>query len=303
MKRDKKEQGFTMIEMALTLLVFSVVVMGMFSMITQISFSQEKEKQVEALNIVEQAIQNYLMLNDGEYPCPASRTAPPDDAAFGRDNCSASGVHCTGGPTSVCIGTVPTRALQIDDSYMFDTYGNRLTYAMTEGLATNPDLDGRITINHDSSGAPSTTTGVKYVVLSHGKDASGAYSKDGDINYNGTCSSAAAQGKDFENCNDNAVFTQTFLLSEANGANASEQYDDMIRWKTESQEDDSECITVPIAQCGGGDWTVEDTFWASSGPAEDIRRNTIVHRTGTGILNTYFGWTNEQYAICCSGSF
>ncbi len=290
-RKDSKECGFTLVEMGLALLVFSIVVSGLLSLLNIISSSQNKKTTQSNIAVIEHALKNYLVRNNRKYPCPAQGNLAVDAPNFGEERCAAL---CST-PGSVCIGVVPVRALQLADNYMFDAYGNRITYAVTQAVTTDGNANGIIRVEHDGAATP--TTGVKYIVLSHGEDGSGAWTHAGKAHWNSNCASQAVQGKDYKNCDgNNTVFARTFQTSNAGTAN---QYDDFLSWGKASTVEDNECVTMELAACPAG-WTQEGASFPGVGkPIVHSHTNTTHSMTGAGTIQTQIGWENVDFVICC----
>lgn len=106
------------------------------------------------------------------------------------------------GTRQVHIGGIPTRTLNIDDKYIVDAYGSRITYAITADYALpnapfNEDR-GAIAIK-DANGNDLTSTHANaiYAIILPGQDKRGAYSKNGSL-LEACPSDASIQAKD--NC-------------------------------------------------------------------------------------------------------
>lgn len=221
------EQGFTLIEMALVIIIGGV----MLSLLGSALISFQKKSQIRTteyrIATISEALERYLSIND-RYPCPANRTATPDDADFGRtgntNNCqnAATGVVDVG---TVKIGAVPTRTLNLPDEHAADAWGRKFTYAVTELLATSGSYTpngGTITVN-DLNGNPTINPAgsAHYIITSHGATGMGGFVFNGTTQYT-TCS--ATFGRDEENCDNNATFISSLVTSEATGVNFYDDY-------------------------------------------------------------------------------
>lgn len=197
----------------------------------------------ERLETIQTALRAYYAKR-GYYPCPAARTDLPSTASFGQStDCTTAApagttdVTPAGGAATdaIRIGVLPTRALSLPDRYMFDPWGNRLTYTIIKQLGVDSSTysgfttsltTGVIRIN-DSSGTQRTTNSVTvhtvYVVISHGPNAKGAYNKRGLQPV-----ACGATELDAENCDNDEIFVDT-VVNETAGAT---YYNDFIRWST-----------------------------------------------------------------------
>lgn len=137
------------------------------------------------------------------FPKPASLTAT------GGTGYLTSLTACSGLATNGCVsngniwvGGVPTRTLNLPDDYAFDEWGNRLTYAVDTAGGTGITLNytsGTAVPVTDITGAVAPSGQVSAVIISHGKDGAGSYSKAGAQNAK-TCSSVSTF-PEYQNCN------------------------------------------------------------------------------------------------------
>ncbi|MEM8833855.1 MAG: type II secretion system protein [Pseudomonadota bacterium] len=241
--KNNPESGFTLIEVAIVMIILGVLVAGVtaffISRIQQINLAETNEK----LASIDDALQAHLEIN-GFYPCAAPMNAQPETADFGRAvDCSAAAVAgeteddasnrtvwdpTSGAPadTDIRIGSVPTRTLNLPDDYAFDAWGGRFTYAISETLAVAGQYDrqhGGVSIN-DSAGNSVVTPadGAHYALLSHGESGMGVVPRNGGARLE-DCTITTEL--DSENCDDDSEFIDTVLASDQAGANF---YDDLV---------------------------------------------------------------------------
>lgn len=175
MNKEKSQHGFTLVELALVLIIFGTVtsvVMGAFTL-----FNKQKtaEKTNDSISNSNSAIVEYVA-NFGVYPCPADPTLGPGDANYGRE-LRGGGLPITdpnydrqacitpapvvsvlgedsmdpgNAPDPVIIGSVPFRTIadrllasgvmyaKFNESETVDGFGRKLTYAVSQNL-TNRD--------------------------------------------------------------------------------------------------------------------------------------------------------------------
>ncbi len=164
----KKQGGFTMLELALVLLIsgFSMLMVAEFMRVYTIN--GRIETTMENTRTSQQALREFFVVQK-RYPCPADPTLTPGDAGYGLeqcrsntditnnpDDCTTSGpdpfpLECTnqfsrdgdtnGQPDVVMIGILPFRTLYntvIDtpfvEAHRKDGYGTHLSYAVTEQM-------------------------------------------------------------------------------------------------------------------------------------------------------------------------
>ncbi len=238
-----------------SLIAVSVIVLIASLMISSyIGVSQNKESDarikvtLDNLAEIDRAISVFYKQN-GFIPCPAQRTATINSANFGISNDCAAAVADTvetgSGVDTVRIGVVPTRTLSISDKYMYDGWNNRIKYSVIRDLArTSVMFTGyttattRVVTIQDSAGTainPQNTNQTAYVLVSHGKDGSGARNFLGD-----QIPASCLVNQDNENCDDDATFR--FQPSNDSVGTAS-YYDDIIKWKTISDVKNTQILS------------------------------------------------------------
>ncbi len=232
--------AFTLIELSVVMVIIALILGVMVTVVPSEANKDATKETQDKMKVIEDSLLSFF--NEKSYiPCPASRTAALSTATFGADStCNgaapAGTVDVGSGAERVRIGAVPTRELGLPDSYAFDGWNNRITYAVGAELAyssvgyTNhtPTTTGFTVIdnagNQMHTGLP---TFIAYVLVSHGADGSGAYSYQGVAPSGATACSGTR--RDGENCNDNATFRDQF--QDIRSANA---FDDIIKWRTKS---------------------------------------------------------------------
>ncbi|GEM_PF-2630805 len=218
------QSGVSLIAMALMIMASGLFIAAGARLHQTYSVYRDSIATDDRMDYVQQALADYFYQN-GRYPCPAPLNAAIDSAGYGREvtnNCP--GVAPVAGVDTfraagrdgrmVRTGTVPTRTLNIADSYMIDGYGHRLIYAVTEQYASAgglvPGNEGGIFVKdgdpnnpHDATAMPGN---VAQIVYSMGLDDNGVYSASGALIE--PCDPAARSG---QNCDfaSNAVFINT----------------------------------------------------------------------------------------------
>lgn len=223
----RRQNGFTIIEIAIVILIVSLIIAG-FAKAFTIYITKEKHFQLkQTIEDIQATITEFVSEN-GYYPCPAPLNASPDTTSFGTaTDCSNTSIapgNCSGGicitddlGPRVRIGAIPFRQLDISAEKTIDPYKNRITYAVTEQLAiseaayeTANGLGGLNVVDNsnvtlldtNNNGTLDADERAKFILFSHGKNGSGAYT------YSGTPNDSACTGSalDIENCDNNAVF-------------------------------------------------------------------------------------------------
>jgi prepilin-type N-terminal cleavage/methylation domain-containing protein len=194
-------RGFTLIEMAIVLVVIALIAAGGVAALTAMLEHQSISTTEQRLDVLQQTIQNYAAAH-GYLPCPADPTLPVSDANFGVgevDSLAAANGNwtgvCTGDPTHLkgvtqvqsgtgasVEGMVPTKTLGLEDTYALDGWGYRIAYAVDEKLTvlnamnkyTLNSNEGSITIKDDAGKLRASTSPADnlppaaYVLVSFG---------------------------------------------------------------------------------------------------------------------------------------
>jgi prepilin-type N-terminal cleavage/methylation domain-containing protein len=208
-----KKTGFTLLELSVVLTIISLVtVMAITSGIAVIS-NVKQAATTKKMAAIEDALMAYRTAND-RLPCPASLTTQITDINYGLEAGAGTGSSPVSA-TGVCWGAsmlpkanftsgnaaeggVPVATLGLPNDFMFDGWGNRIRYAVdvtftAAGTFANTPIaavcgalkvcDGQ-GLATSTSCTKSRSNGALYVLLSHGPNSQGAYSKTG-LPYNG----------------------------------------------------------------------------------------------------------------------
>lgn len=200
----KPHRGFTLLEVAVVLFIITLVMSGIVSFVN----ASLANRQIEVTRTKQEAIKIALigfLARNYRLPCPALATLPESAANEGVE--APSGGSCMGIIASgsalnqVVTGTVPWVSLGLTREASLDAYANRYTYQVALGAtgltsSTVSGMTGRITIHSAGPGVLSATpTGNQIndcaggatvnpcagvaVIVSHGKDGYGAYTRSG----------------------------------------------------------------------------------------------------------------------------
>lgn len=212
-----RRDGFTLIEMAIVLVLMSLLMTTALSFWRIHAAGQGRSTTRENLARAQDALRAYVALN-GHYPCPASRLAARDSDDYGRalPNCRSDIRNDSDQRTVaakgrngdyVRIGILPFRSLGLPDIAAEDGWRNFIQYAVTEKLttpATFHQLRGAIDVVDESGRSRLTPpASAQYILFSSGADGAGGYPSNGAPAL--ACPKKMMQT---QNCDDNAVFLE-----------------------------------------------------------------------------------------------
>lgn len=128
----KKNSGFTLVEMAMVLLIVGLLLGGMLPTLSSQMEAQRVSETRRQLEEIQQALQGYAVAY-GRLPCPASASSNGEESPAGGGNC-----------TNFYNGYVPAATLGITSvngqSLVTDGWGNPIRYAVAgntiNGIAT-----------------------------------------------------------------------------------------------------------------------------------------------------------------------
>jgi prepilin-type N-terminal cleavage/methylation domain-containing protein len=232
--KNISNKGFSLVELSIVIVIVGIMLAAALKMGSASMNSAKITDTERKLAVIQSALQLYYETN-GKLPCPAKSDDALTDATFGVEDCVTPTISGGG----VLGGVVPSRTLNVPDSYMFDGWGNRISYFIhdgsnTTGLWTDTPLTPGaycttdLKIN-DAAGNQVSSTPI-YVLISHGKDGEGAYNRGGTrkANVGGKAQSTNAAATN------NISATDTYVDAPINDGNVTANYfDDIVRWQTD----------------------------------------------------------------------
>jgi len=234
--KNYSSKAFTLIEICIVIIITGLLLVSIMQVLEVYQKKERIEKTVKNIQIVEKSLQTFLGIH-GYYPCPALLDARSGDATFGiSQNCAT----LTG---DVVTGAVPTTTPNpkfgqpnepefitvVPFTNTIDGYGNRITYALTRRMGINeanyedPTTVARVDVQLLDE---TRTVTERFLLISHGADAKGAFSSGGVRVSDCTGSSQ----NDAENCDNDPVFS----LTELNRATVDDNshFDDFLSLRT-----------------------------------------------------------------------
>ena len=192
--RHRVQHGFTLVEMAIVLIIFSLLVGGMMmSLSSQQDLASSRETEMR-MNEIRDALLGFAVVN-GRLPCPANPAIASGAAGAGIEYAPTAA-----GCTTATTGVIPWGTLGVSET---DGWGRRLSYAVTKEFASNTRFalatPGDINI-HATVGGPNQATAIPAVIVSHGANGFRAYLP------NGTQMGVTADADEQENSNADTTF-------------------------------------------------------------------------------------------------
>lgn len=146
--------GFTLIELAIVLLILSLLLVFLLPTSTAFLNTRKHELTRQKLKNIETAIANYVAVNK-RLPCPADGTAAPGSAGAGNEGARDVNGDCT---NSQATGVVPWVAIGLTQADIEDGWQRRITYRAGFGLTRDSALDMSSCDPAGTKPAPQTDT-------------------------------------------------------------------------------------------------------------------------------------------------
>ena len=145
--------GFTLIEMAIVLLIIGVAAALVLSTSGGMLDNQKRQAARTRLDAVEAALVNFVVINK-RLPCPANGALASGAASAGVETLAANG-SCN--PTNQINGVVPWVTLGLSEGDASDPWDARLTYRVDPALAGGAPLPALMNMSQCD---PAATGGV-----------------------------------------------------------------------------------------------------------------------------------------------
>lgn len=190
MLTGKNASGFTLVEMAIVLMIVGLLLGGLIPTLSAQMESQHISETRKSLGEIQEALIGFAIIN-GRLPCPADPTIATGQAGAGAERTPP----CTGGNST---GVLPWATLGVGET---DAWGNRYTYRVTDyfadsiasatfgsGCTPSPTptqasfalcSSGNLDVRSAASGGTSIAIDAPAVIISHGKNGAGAYTRQG----------------------------------------------------------------------------------------------------------------------------
>lgn len=183
------QNGFTLIEMAIVLFIVGLLLGGLLPTISSQIEQQHRNETRKQMDEIKEALIGFAIIN-GRLPCPADPAIATGQAGAGTERTPP----CTNGNST---GVLPWATLGVNET---DGWGNRYTYRVSSdfsdtvgsttygGCTPNPAptlstfaacSNGNLDVRSAASGGTSVAINVPAVIISHGKNSTGAYTQQG----------------------------------------------------------------------------------------------------------------------------
>lgn len=216
----KENTGFTLVEMAITLVIVGLLLGGMIlpllTLQEQTTFSESRQK----LGEIRETMIGYGM-SHGYLPCPAV------SSSNGAEDRIASGVNA--GKCNKRVGFLPWAELGFQK---LDSWGHLYRYSVSASFSDSAvkislaSLGDITVVARDTNGATSNIQNIPVVVASYGNSPSWAYQDDGTqiANTSTTNSDEVVNGSDVAGT---SFYTRDVTK---NTASTGGEFDDLVVW-------------------------------------------------------------------------
>jgi prepilin-type N-terminal cleavage/methylation domain-containing protein len=248
-------RGFTLIEIAIVIVVIGLLVGGGLTAISPVIQSARLTETKQKMATVDSAVLGYIITN-GCLPCPAARNIGGTPTGLSNDGaeqavgtpCATDGT-CLGGADAA--GLVPWVTLGLSRDDVTDGFGRMFTFAV-DGELTNGTNDMQrtngtfpaltapnIVIQDLTAGAPVdfTYNSLAYVLVSHGPDGSFGETPGATLIAN-LYNTPANEGQ-----NENGDDDVRFATGNSNAVNGTAYFDDIVTFRS---------LQPLILSCGSG---------------------------------------------------
>ncbi len=245
--RAKLARGFTLIEMAIVMVVIGLLLSGGLVAVAPVLQNSKVAETNQRLDRIEQALILHVIRN-GCLPCPADPALASTSSNAGRANDNGTYYPPVSGTSTGCaatscqnsVGVVPWINLGISEADATDGFGARISYS----VAVGPELSNGM-VRTPPSTYPAPTTGVQinnyggveqtggteatraaYALISHGPDRYEAY-----LAGTGThITTGANSGSTTQQQNDGS--NRIFIQDDLHAQSGTSYFDDIVRWRT-----------------------------------------------------------------------
>ncbi len=239
MKQVGLAVGFSLIEMAIVLVVIGLLLSGGLLAVAPVLNGAKVSQTTQKLDRIEQALVLYAIRNSC-LPCPANNAADSRTVTTAGQGSRDGGTFYSSGCATACdvaIGGVPWVTLGLSEEEITDGWSNRIRYSVsdanivTSGMLRTPPSTypaGDLTVTNIGAVVTSTTV-ASYVLFSQGPDsclanAASIGTQRADIYATTPCGGAGQA----ENLSDDNAFVQDDPVDMTGDTH----FDDIVRWRS-----------------------------------------------------------------------
>ncbi len=212
MRRRIHAMGFSLVEMAVVLVIVSLLLAGLLPMISSQMEQQHRTETRKLMDEIRDALIGYAASQTPpRLPCPANPTKATGATGAGIADCTITAA------AGVITGVVPWVTLGTSET---DGWGRRFTYAVPASAVGS--FTGGFTLTSTSpinvlasAGGSAIANGTPAVIVSHGVNGNGAYLPTG------TQLPDSADADELDNSNGGATFVSHDITP---------TYDDLVIW-------------------------------------------------------------------------
>ncbi len=204
-----RHRGFSLVEMAVALLIVGLLLGGLLGSVGALEQRQRSARTAAQLEEIRDALVAFAIANL-RLPCPADPATPDTVVGAGLENAPTS-VGCTGGAS----GVLPWATLGLPAG---DAWGRRFTYRVSANfsrLAPAFDLSSVGDNVVRNAAGVIVASAIPAVVISHGENARGSRGPGG------AAAPVGADPREQENADGDAAF---------NVETPADAYDDLVAW-------------------------------------------------------------------------
>ena len=220
-----KERGFTLVEIAIVLLVSSFIFLMVMKAYWLYAQNRAQDRTEISMDRIEAGLMNFYRIHS-RYPCPARLDLPATDPQYGLEpaNCTdptfdpaaslglsnpVTGARDTDGDAineNILIGAVPFRTIEpcidnpagpacyklpLEEAYTYDGWNHKVVYVVSQTLTNAGTFDanrGVISVEDEHRQSVVLPPGsALYALISHGPNGRGAFSENGGLPIQDDC--------------------------------------------------------------------------------------------------------------------
>lgn len=241
MEKTASEQGFTLIELAIVILVSGLLLSGIISAYEGYTKARTQTVTLDNLDMARGALGQFYTRH-GRLPCPAPPGLPPEDTRTGREFCAPADNPSPGKcledgfcrqngmdadlnseEDTILKGALPYITLNLNSAYALDGWQRQFVYVVTENITSrdmfSEDLGAIQLVKADGKTSVGTGKGLQAIVFSSGDNGKGAYLSSGALYL-----PCEGKGVDIRNCDHDGAYVSDVLSI----GNPQSYFDDIV---------------------------------------------------------------------------